>query len=517
IVALTKIDLIDDPSWLDLVEDDTRKKLKRTALSDAPIVRVSAKEGTNIQELRRSIEELCSQMAPKRDIGKPYLPVDRVFTIRGSGTVVTGTLVDGPMSQGDKVTVFPKNLQTRIRALESYEKKVDKVQPGSRVAINLVGLEKEELKRGDIVFGGEGGVKSSKIIDARVGLISQLTYPLKNNTELAVYLGTKEIVGKAVLLDRRSLKPGESAFAQIRFGAPVATRVGDRFIIRRLSPAQTVGGGVVFSPLASKHKFKDIEKVIRFLQRREKLEIDELILSELDKTKYMKVEDLLAASHYSPAEVTDCVKLLQNKNKLIVAGSWVIDSIHWQKQNEKVLEILTEEHSLHPLWKGVPQAELQNHLELPKELFSWLVAGPIESGKVVRDKDIVALSIHQPRLSPEQESVVSNILELLKRDRTSPPTKRELATQIPGSEGIVRFMCQQNMLVELPEGVLFEWEHYQTVKNKIIDFLKSNGTISIQQLRELFGFSRKHILPLLNKLDEEKVTRRVGDERVLAK
>ncbi|MFC2025554.1 SelB C-terminal domain-containing protein, partial [Chloroflexota bacterium] len=361
------------------------------------------------------------------------------------------------------------------------------------------------------------GVKSSKIIDARVGLIPQLTYPLKNNTELAVYLGTKEIVGKAVLLDRRSLKPGESAFAQIRFGAPVATRVGDRFIIRRLSPAQTVGGGVVFSPLASKHKFKDIEKVIRFLQRREKLEIDELILSELDKSKYMKVEDLLAASHYSPAEVTDCVKLLQNKNKLIVAGSWVIDSIHWQKQNEKVLEILTEEHSLHPLWKGVPQAELQNHLELPKELFSWLVAGPIESGKVVRDKDIVALSIHQPRLSPEQESVVSNILELLKRDRTSPPTKRELATQIPGSEGIVRFMCQQNMLVELPEGVLFEWEHYQTVKNKIIDFLKSNGTISIQQLRELFGFSRKHILPLLNKLDEEKVTRRVGDERVLAK
>ena len=517
IVALTKVDLIDDPNWLDLIEEDIRGRLKRTRFSSAPIVRVSAKEGTNIQELRRSIEELISKIAPKKDIGRPCLPIDRVFSIKGSGTVVTGTLIDGSLSQGEKVTIFPRNLQTRIRALESYKEKIDRALPGTRVALNLVGLEKEVFKRGDIVFGGEDQIRSSKILDTRVELISQLAYPIKSNTELAVYLGTREILGRVILFGRESLRSGESTFAQLRFKEPVATRIGDRFVIRKPSPAETIGGGTVLDPVASKHKFKDIDKVIIFLQKRINLGIEELILSELGKNKYMKGEELLVASHYSLAEVTSCIRLLHNKNELIVVGSWVIDSTHWQKQIEKILDILAAEHSLHPLWKGLPQAELQNRLDLPKELFNRLIATLIDAGKIIREKDTVALSTHKPCLSPEQESIASSILELFERNRTNPPTKKELAIQIPGSEEVVRFMCQQNMLIELPEGALFERERYEMVKNEIINFLRSNGTISIQQVRRLFGFSRKHILPLLSKLDEEGITRRLGDERVLAK
>lgn len=517
IVALTKVDLVDDPGWLDLVEEEIQGRLKDTGLSGAPIVRVSARDGTNIQQLKRSIEELTEEITPKRDIGKPYLPVDRAFTIKGSGTVVTGTLIDGTLSQGDKVTIFPKNLHTRIRALESYKEKTDKAQPGTRVALNLIGLEKEALKRGDIVLGGEEKVSSSKVLDASVQLISPLAYRVKSNTEFAVYLGTREILGRMVLLGRESLGPGESSLAQFRFKEPVATRLGDRFIIRKPSPAETVGGGTVLDPLAGKHKFKEIDKVILFLQKRMNLQIEDLILSELDKNKYMKVEELLAASHYSPAEVSSGVRLLLDRNKLVVVGSWVSDAAYWQKQIEKVLDILSEEHALHPLWRGLSQAELQDRLGLPRELFSRLIAGLVDSGKIIREKDIVAFLAHKPRLSPEQELVASKILGLFERQRTSPPTRKELANQIPGSEEIVRFMCQQNMLVELPEGVLLEYKHYETVKNEIIDFLKGHNTISIQQMRELFGFSRKHILPILIKLDEEKVTRRQGDERTLAK
>jgi len=517
IVALTKVDLIDDPKWLDLVEEDIQRRLRGTKLSGAPIVRVSAKEGTNIQELRKSIEELISKIAPKRDIGRPRLPIDRVFTIKGSGTVVTGTLIDGSLSQGEKVTIFPKNLHTRIRALESYKEKTDKAQPGTRVALNLIGLEKELLKRGDIVFGGEEQIRASKILDTRVELIPQPASPIKSNTELAVYLGTREILGNIMLLGRESLKPGESAFAQFRFKEPVATRIGDCFVIRKPSPPKTIGGGTVLDPLAGKHKFKDTDKVILFLQKRVNLGIEELILSELDKNKYVRREELLAASHHSPAEITSSVGLLQSKNKLIVVGSWVVDSTYWQKQMRRVLDILAAEHSLHPLWKGFPQAELQDRLGLPREPFNQLIATLIDSGKIIREKDTIALSTHKPRLSDEQKSVVSNILELFERNRINPPTKRELALQIPGSEEIVRFMCQQNMLVELPEGVLFEYKNYEMVKNEIINFLRRNDTISIQQVRKLFGFSRKHILPLLNKLDEEGVTRRRGDERILAK
>ena len=517
IIALTKIDLIDDPNWLDLVEEDIRGRLKETRLSGAPIIRVSAKEETNIEELKGLIEELVSKLAPKRDIGRPYLPIDRVFTIRGSGTVVTGTLIDGSLSPGEKVTVFPKNLHTRIRALESYKEKRDKAQPGTRVAINLVGLEKETLKRGDIVFGGEEQVRASKILDVRVELIPQVVHALKSNAELAVYLGTKEILGRMILFGRGNLKPGESAFAQFRFKEALATRIGDRFVIRRPSPAETIGGGTVLDPFATKHKFKDMDKVISFLQRRTSLGIEELILSELDKNKYMKIDELLAASHYSLAEVTRCVKLPQNKDKLIIVGSWVIDLTYWQKQVDEVLDILAREHSLHPLAKGLSQAELQNRLDLPKELFNQLIATLIDSAKVIREKDNIALSTHKPRLSSEQDSVASGILELFEKNQTNPPTKRELAVQMPGSEEIVRFMCQQNILVELPEGILLEYKQYETLKNEIIDFLRKNSSISIQQIRNLFGFSRKHILPLLNKLDEEGITRRQGDERVLAK
>jgi len=517
VVALTKVDLIDDPYWLDLMEEDIRRRLEGTRLSDVPIVRVSARERTNIAELKRGIEELVSKITPKRDIGKPRLPVDRVFTIKGSGTVVTGTLIDGCLSQGEKVVTFPKNLHTRIRALESYKEKTNRAQPGTRVALNLVGLGKKDIKRGDIIFGGEEQIRSSRLPDTRVELISRLANPLKNNTELVVYLGTREILGRIILLGAKTLQPGESTFAQLRFKEGVATRIGDYFIIRKPSPAETIGGGTILDPLASKHKFKDMDNVIAFLQRRMNLGIEELILTELDKNKYMEQDDLLMASHYSSQEVRNCVRLLWGKNKLIVAGSWVIDLMHWRKQIDKALDILTEEHSLHPLGKGLPQAVLQGRLDVPKQAFSELITSLTGSGKTVRSEDTIALTTHKPRLSPDQELAVSRILKLFEEHQPKPPTRGELAAQIPNSEGIVRFMCQQNMLIELPEGILFERKHYQNIKTEIINFLRSNSSISIQQVRELFGLSRKYIVPLLSKLEEEKVIRRQGDIRVLVR
>jgi selenocysteine-specific elongation factor len=514
IVALTKVDLIDTPDWLDLMEEDIRRRLRGTTLSDVPIVRVSAKEGTNIGELKRSIEELVSKITPRRDIGKPRLPVDRVFTIKGSGIVVTGTLTDGSLSQGEKVVIFPKNLPTRIRALESYKEKTNKAQPGNRVALNLVGLEKKDINRGDIVFGGEEQIRSSRILDTRVRLVSRLANPLKGNTQVVVYLGTREILGRIILLGAKTVEQGESAFAQLRFKERVATRIGDYFIIRRPSPAETIGGGIVLDPLASKHEFKDIDNVTFFLQRRINLAIEELVLTELEKNKYMEEDGLLMASHYSSQEVRSCLRLLQDKNKLIVAGSWVIDLTYWKKQVDEVLDMLAEEHSLHPLEKGLPQAVLQGRLDVPKQILSELITALISSGKIVRDEDTIALLTHKPRLSPDQKITISRILKLFDEHQVNPPTRQELAS-FPNSEEIVRFMCQQNMLIELPEGMLLERKHYQNIKTEIINFLRTNGSISIQQVRELFGFSRKYILPLLTKLEEEKVIRRQGDIRML--
>jgi len=514
IVALNKIDLIDDPEWLDLIEEDIRERLKGTALSEAPIVRVSAIKETNIGELRQRLEELVLKVS-KRDVGKPRLPIDRIFSMKGSGVVVTGTLIDGALTRGDRVYIFPKNLRPYIRTIESYKEKKERAEIGTRVAVNLVGLEKEDLSRGDIIFGEEGQVKASKFIDASIKLVPKLSKPVKSNTEFKIYLSTREILGKITLLAGEILKSGESAFAQIRFNEEVATRLGDHFIIRRPSPAETIGGGTVLDPLARKHRFKDRDKVSLFLQRRARLEIDELILSELDKNKYLDEKGLLVASHYSQQEVMDCVASLRDEGKLIMAGSWVVDLTYWQTQMEQVLSLLAEKHSLHPLEKGFPQVELQSRLKLPKELFDRLIASLIGLGKIVREQSIIALSTYRLSLSPEQEMLVSQILEVFQGSEANPPTKKGLIAQMPNSEGIIRYMCQQNMLVELPEGVLFERKRYENIKSEIIDFLRSNGSISFQQARTLLGFSRKYLLPLFNKLDEEGITQRRGDTRVL--
>jgi len=515
IVVLSKIDVIDDPDWLGLVEEEVREKLKGTALSDVPIVRVSAKTGANIEELRQRIEELVSKVIPKRDIGKPRLSIDRVFSMRGSGVVVTGTLIDGALTRGGKVCIFPKNLHTYLRTLESYKEKRDRVEPGSRVAINLVGLEKADLSRGDIIFGGEEQVKSSKFLDARIEVIPQLAKPIKSNAELKIYLGTQEILGKITLLTGETIKPGGAALAQIRFEEEVATRIGDHFIIRRPSPAETIGGGTILDPLASKHKFKDRDKVSLFLQRRVGLEIDKLILLELDKSKYVEKKNLLVASHYSQQEVINCVESLRGEGKLIMAGTWVVDLTYWQTQIEQVLHILTEKHSLQPLEKGFPQGELQSRLRLPKELFDQLIASLTDSKKIIREQNIIALSTHKLALSPEQEKLVSQILKVFQESGANPPTRKELIAQMPSSEEVIRYMRQQNMLIELSEGVLFERKSYENIKGQLVDFLRSHGSISFQQARTLLGFSRKYLLPLFNKLDEEGITQRSGDTRVL--
>ncbi len=515
IVVINKIDLVDGSDWINLVEDDIKGRLKDTGLEGAPMVRVSAREGTNIDLLQKKIEELISGLSPRRDIGKPRLPIDRVFTLKGSGTVVTGTLIDGSLSQGQSVIVYPKNLQTRIRGLETYKEKVESTKPSTRLAVNLVGLEKASLKRGDIIFRSENQVKASKIIDVLVELIPDLTVPLKTNTEIKVYLGTREIIGKILLMESTVLRSGESALAQFRFQEPVSACIGDYFIIRKPSPTETIGGGVVLDPIAIKHKIKEMNKAAITLRRRLNLELNELILTELEKNKYIKLDELLVTSQYSSAEISECSKQLSDEHRLVISGQWIINYDFWQQQVDNTLGILTKEHKLNPLQKGVLQAELQNQFTLPRDIFNSLISSLIDSKQVVRDKDVVFLYSHKPRLQPEQEAIAARILKLFEKDRTNPPTRKEVTAQIPGSDSIIRFMCAQNTLIELSDGVLFEYGHFQLIREKVIDFLKTNSTISIQNVRELTGLTRKYILPILIKLDDEGTTKRRGDERIL--
>lgn len=514
IIAITKIDLVDQ-SRLNFVEKQIKDRLKNTAFFNAPLIKVSTVKNIGIDGIKSAIQDLIPRMKPKRDIGKPRLSIDRVFNIKGSGTVVTGTLVGGTLHQGIEVTIFPSYKKSRLRSLQAYKEKVEKAFPGSRVALNLVGMEKNELRRGDIVFGTKQ-IKASKNIDARIQLLPQLKkYSLTNRTELFFSIGTKEILAKVILRQKEYFKAGETGFAQLRFKEPMATYLGDRFILRIPSPPKTIGGGLIVDPLAHKHHFKD-KDILHFLQRRIKFDLRELVLTEVKKNIFIKKDNLLINSNYADSEIKEVVELLKKQGEIIATNSWLIDKNYWQEQKTKFINRLNREYELYPLQTGFPSNKFQSYFYyLKPELFNYLIDSLINTDKMGLKKGIIFLLSRKPKISSQQKVLISKILKILKDNPTNPPNEKTLISQIARGKEILDFLIQEGEIIKLSEGILLESKNYDIMKNKLIDFLKINGSISIAQVRELLGISRKYIIPLLNKMDEEKITQRKENVRIL--
>lgn len=514
IIAITKIDLVDQ-SRLNFVEKQIKDRLKNTAFFNAPLVKVSTVKNIGIDGIKSAIQDLIPQMKPKRDIEKPRLSIDRVFNIKGSGTVVTGTLIGGTLHQGMEVTIFPSYKKSRLRSLQAYKEKVEKAFPGSRVALNLVGMEKNELRRGDIVFGTKQ-IKASKNIDARIQLLPQLKkYSLTNRTELFFSIGTKEILAKVILRQKEYFKAGETGFAQLRFKEPMATYLGDHFILRIPSPPKTIGGGLIVDPLAHKHHFKD-KDILHFLQRRIKFDLRELVLTEVKKNIFIKKDNLLINSNYADSEIKEVVEPLKKQGEIIATNSWLIDKNYWQEQKTKFINRLNREYELYPLQTGFPSNKFQSYFYyLKPELFNYLIDSLINTDKMGLKKGIIFLLSRKPKISSQQKILISKILKILKDNPTNPPNEKTLISQIARGKEIIDFLIQEGEIIKLSEGILLESKNYAIMKNKLIDFLKINGSISIAQVRELLGISRKYIIPLLNKMDEEKITQRKENVRIL--
>ncbi|MBA7564307.1 selenocysteine-specific translation elongation factor [Candidatus Atribacteria bacterium 1244-E10-H5-B2] len=514
IIAITKIDLVDQ-TRLNFVEKQIKEKLKNTALFNAPIVKVSTVKNIGIDQIKLAIQDLIPQMKPKKDIGKPRLFIDRAFNIKGSGTVVTGTLIGGTLHRGMAVTIFPSYKKTRIRNLQTYKETTEKAFPGSRVALNLVGMEKNELHRGDIVFGIKQ-IKASKNIDVQIQLLPQLKkYSLTNRSELFFFTGTKEILAKVILNQKKYFEPGETGFAQLRFKEPLATYLGDRFILRIPSPPKTIGGGLIIDPLAHKHHFKD-KDILHFLQKRIKFDLRELVLTELKKNIFIKKDNLLINSNYTHSEIREVVESLKKEGEIITTNSWLINKNYWQEQKTKFMNRLSQEYELYPLQTGFPLNKFQSYFYyLKPEIFNYLIDSLINTDKIGLKKGIVFFLSRKPKISLQQKVLISKILKILKDNPTNPPNEKTLISQIAGSKEIINFLIQEGEIVKLSDGILLESKNYVIMKNKLIDFLKINGSISIAQVRELLGISRKYIIPLLNKMDEEKITQRKENVRIL--
>lgn len=522
VVALTKIDLV-DKDWLELVREEVGEFLKETNLRDAPVVEVSSLTGQGLDKLLEAIDRVAGEVAKRPATGSVRLPVDRVFSITGFGTVATGTLWSGTLHLGDPLVIMPQGISTRARSLQVHGQKVVEARAGQRVAVNLSGVEVGEISRGS-VLASPGSLVPSYRLDVRLYLLKSAE-PLKNRTQARLHLGTAEIICRVVLLDREELPPGETALAQLELREPTVAVRGDRFVIRSLSPMRTIGGGQVIDPVAPKHR-RLRPQVIASLLTKERGAPEEQILCHLQgRRAFHTAEELAQASGMEKNTVLQSLQALTKKGLVrhIAADNqaYYLAREVYLDWAEKVHRLLKEYHREFPLREGLPKEEMRSRLfpQTNSKQFHHLLLAMEEDGLVKLAAQEVALPGFTPKPTPQQQEQINALVDLYREKKFQPPAWEEASRQVgmaePLSQEILQYMLKKGLLVKVGEELYFHPECLAMARQAVVDYLKEKGEITVGEARDLLHTSRKYALPLLEYLDREKVTRRVGDKRVL--
>ena len=526
LVALTKKDLVDD-EWIALLTEEIGEALKGTTLVGAKVVPVSALARDGLETLKTELDRLLEETPAKRDVGRPRLPVDRVFSLGGFGTVVTGTLLDGALTLGQELEVLPAGRKTRARGLQSHKSKVEIAVPGRRVAVNLGGLATEELQRGDVVTI-PGALKPTAALDVRLRLLPDAPKPLANATSVSFHTGTAEAVGKVTLLEGDALRPGAEGWAQVRLRAPIAVAKGDLFIIRQLSPAITLGGGQIVDPAPARRHRRRQTGVIAALDLLAKGTPEEMVLQTLELKEGPSgapvAQDpaaLLKASGLETGAAQAALAALEGSGQVIRLGALVLTLTAWRRIETRVREQLAAYHRQFPLRPGMPREELKSRLQLATRQFNDALTRLSAEGVTAEAGAAVRLVTHEVSLSPDQQRVADTLVGRLEAQPESPPTIGELRAALGNGsaldEDLLAALSLHGRIVRVSEDLAFSAAAYNRMVARLTEHLTTHGKITVAEARDLFGTSRKYVLPLLEHLDQKRVTRRLGDERVLIK
>jgi len=530
VVALTKTDLVQEPEWLELVQEDVSELLADTCLSVAPVVPVSARTGAGLPRLLEALETVLENAPPRRDMGRPRLSIDRVFTVAGFGTVVTGTLSDGALEVGQEVEIVPGGVQARIRGLQTHKRKIERAVPGSRVAINLSGVRIEQLQRGQVVTL-PGLLRPTQLVDLRLRLLPDAPAPLQHSQEVDFFCGAAEVVARTRLLDAEVIPLGGEGWVQVRLREPVAVAAGDRFILRRPSPSRTLGGGRVVNPHPKRHHRRFHPETIARLETLARGQPEDILLQALQEREPGGARETVAASGLGGAATGALDKLLSTGQvsflgmseeavpaaQAVASNRYLVSSAGWQHLKQRLYSVLVDHHDQHPLRLGMPREELKSRLQprraWPGRLFNELVGRAVAEGVVVEEEEFIRSADHVLRFSPQQQKQVDALLGRFRAQPYTPPSVAE-ATASTGPD-VLQALIEAKTLTRVNEGVLFLAETYHEMVERIVVHLRSEGSITVAQVRDMFATSRKYALPLMEHLDERRVTRRVGDKRVL--
>jgi selenocysteine-specific elongation factor len=523
IIVLTKVDLVDE-EWLELVKEEIKEFFSDTSFENAPMIPVSSMTGEGLPTLLETIDNMVQNIEERTDIGKMRLPVDRVFTVPGFGTVVTGTMASGRLSIGDEVVLMPTNICSRVRGLQVHGNKEEFAQAGQRLAVNLASVEVAEIQRGNVLCT-QGALKPSYRLDVKIHLLDNTVKPLLHRTRIRMHIGTDEIISRVIMFDRDQLRPGEDAYVQLQLEDTAVVSKGDRFVIRRLSPMQTIGGGVVIDPLAQKHKLYK-KDVIEILRTKEQGTADEL-LQQFLSTHPLPVT---AASASEEANVTaadwdDALnKLLkEDKVKLVLADNenMLIYKERYLRWVEQITVALKEYHGKYALREGYPKEELRSRMfaKLNIKVFLYLLQQMDNDGYIKVNPQTVRLPEFTGLPTGNDVELITTIEYMLKKNIFQPPNWNEIVKQLSLTPDQVAeyqaFLLRTDKILKIEDNIYFHIDGINKAKETIAQYIKEKGKINLGETRDVLKTSRKYALPLLLYLDRSRFTRRNGDDRVL--
>jgi selenocysteine-specific elongation factor len=530
VIALTKVDLIDDPDWLDLVEDDVRTALDGTILADAPLIRVSARTRLGLEELLHALGDCLAERPPRPDLGRPRLPVDRVFTMPGFGTVVTGTLIDGLLRIGDELEILPAGLRGRVRGLQTHKHKEEQAIPGSRTAVNISGVNLEQVLRGDVITH-PGDYQPTRRIDVQFHLLRDASQPLEHNTQVKLFLGAAEVQARLRLLGSEQINPGGEGWLQLELEQPLVAVRGDRYIIRRPSPGETLGGGKIIDPHPNRRHKRFSGEVLERLEALAQGDPADVLMQALLVLGIAPLQEVIARSHLDDHVAREAVQNLQIEGQLlslesasdsesISSNSLVTSLSAWRLLAVRAVQEVESYHRQYPLRRGLSREELKSRLKqtpggTSARIFTAALRRLAAEGLLEEAGPLVLQPGHAIRFNDQQQRQVGNLLSRFAAARYAPPTVKECQVEV--GEDIYNALLELGELVSLSPEVVFRRQDYEEMIAEVRRVLQVKGTLTAAEGRDHFNTSRRYILALLEHLDAIGVTQRDGDLRRLKK
>ena len=522
LVALTKSDLVDSDT-LELVRLETEDFVRGSFLEGAPIVPVSSKTGLGFERLKEELRRSAEQVQPKDPTRYFRLPIDRAFAMKGFGTVVTGTLVSGSVRPEDEVELFPERRRIRVRGVHSGGRPVEQATAGQRTAVNLAAVELEQIRRG-MVLAAPGLFEPTERLDARIALLASAR-PLKNHSRAHFHQGTAEAIAEVILLDREQLAPGQACFAQLRLDEPLLVLPGDRFILRQFSPVVTIGGGEVLDALAPRHRRSDaaVQPFLETLGRGNREETLAALASA--HPSGLALAQIVARTGWMPAEVRDAAAKLEPGRKLRIVSRepWVVASA--ERLGALVRAISKEVESFHranPLAEGISKEELRVRVgdDARPELFRAALDERIAAGQLAVAGDIVKRAGREIALQPEEARAREQMERAFESAGLTVPRVEEVLAKLPvdpkRAQRLLQMLVREQVLVKVAEDLVFHRSAIARLREMLAAYKKQQGErLPIPAFKELTGITRKYAIPLLEYLDRERITRRVGDERMI--